>query len=120
MARNLLSWIQGVWSRLTANLYVQSLELEITRLRLENRALMNSILGIAGVPPVITPVVPDKYGRTQPSGQSSDRIVEGTAKTRVSRGPAVMPLRKRSWQQVHKAWEIQAAAKKTDGGGEIS
>ena len=33
--------------------YVGMLEGEVARLRMENRALMNSILGIAGVPPVI-------------------------------------------------------------------
>jgi hypothetical protein len=32
--------------------YARSLELEISRLRAENRALLNSILGIAGIPPI--------------------------------------------------------------------
>jgi hypothetical protein len=35
--------------------YARSLELEISRLRAENRALLNSILGVAGIPPIHLP-----------------------------------------------------------------
>ncbi len=35
--------------------YARSLELEIFRLRAENRALLNSILGLAGIPPIPLP-----------------------------------------------------------------
>ncbi len=35
--------------------YARSLELEISRLRAENRALLNSILGLAGIPPIPLP-----------------------------------------------------------------
>src|SRR5690242_8510054 len=100
----LLSQLQSFWSRLTGNLYVQSLELEITRLRLENRALMNSILGIAGVPPVVTPVAP--YGDDQaPPGNARNNSPKNVHQ-------AALPLRKRSWQQVHKTWELESARKK--------
>ena len=54
---------------------------EIVRLRLENRALLNSLLGTAGVPPIETP-----------------RTLAST--------PAV---RRRSWPQIATAREIEAA-----------
>ncbi len=39
-------------SRLTRSRYTRALEDELFRLRAENRALVNSILGIAGIPPL--------------------------------------------------------------------
>ena len=57
--------------------YVCSLEEEVARLRAENRALMNSLLGTAGFPPVEFPEAPK---------------------------PQPLPrLRKRSWHQIQ-AW----------------
>src|SRR5713101_5910698 len=57
--------------------YVRVLEEEVSRLRAENRALMNSLLGTAGFPPVEFPEAPK---------------------------PQPLPrLRKRSWHQVQ-AW----------------
>ena len=41
-----------MWRRITATRYTRALEAEVARLRAENRALLNSILGIAGVPPI--------------------------------------------------------------------
>lgn len=49
--------IPEIWRRITATRYTRALEAEVTRLRAENRALLNSILGIAGVPPIS--VLPD-------------------------------------------------------------
>src|ERR1700677_517238 len=49
--------IQTVWRKITATRYTRALEAEVARLRAENRALLNSILGIAGVPP--STVLPD-------------------------------------------------------------
>jgi hypothetical protein len=62
--------------------YVRLLEEEVSRLRAENRALMNSLLGTAGFPPVEFPEVP----RPQPLPR----------------------LRKRSWHQVQ-AWRETGA-----------
>ena len=59
-----------IWRRITTTPYARALEAELTgerakvaeqgieiaRLRAENRALLNSILGIAGVPPVAAPL----------------------------------------------------------------
>ncbi len=62
--------------------YVGMLEEEVARLRGENRALLNSLLGTAGFPPVefAEPVKPVELPR----------------------------LRKRSWQQVQRKNELDA------------
>ena len=62
--------------------YVGMLEEEVGRLRGENRALLNSLLGTAGFPPVefAEPVKPVELPR----------------------------LRKRSWQQVQRKNELEA------------
>jgi len=62
--------------------YVQLLEEEVARLRAENRALMNSLLGTAGFPPVEFP----EAVKPQPLPR----------------------LRKRSWHQLQ-AWRQTAA-----------
>jgi len=63
---------------------VRLLEEEVTRLRAENRALMNSLLGTAGFPPVEFPEAPK---------------------------PQALPrLRKRSWHQIQ-AWRETGAAR---------
>ena len=63
--------------------YVGMLEGEVARLRMENRALMNSLLGTAGFPPVeyAEPVKPVELPR----------------------------MRRRSWQQIQKQKESEAA-----------
>jgi len=64
--------------------YVRLLEEEVSRLRAENRALMNSLLGTAGFPPVEFPEAPK---------------------------PQPLPrLRKRSWHQIQ-AWRESGAAR---------
>jgi len=66
--------------------YVRSLEEEVVRLRAENRALMNSLLGTAGFPPVEFPEVPK---------------------------PQPLPrLRKRSWHQIQ-AWRETESTRNT-------
>jgi hypothetical protein len=62
--------------------YVRLLEEEVARLRAENRALTNSLLGTAGFPPVEYPEAPK---------------------------PQALPrLRKRSWHQIQ-AWKEAGA-----------
>jgi hypothetical protein len=64
--------------------YVGLLEADVARLRAENRALMNSLLGTAGYPPVEFPEAPK---------------------------PQALPrLRKRSWHQIQ-AWRETGAAR---------
>ena len=87
MTENVVHWLsrlrQGMRSR-----YVRMLEAqldreraEVERLRAENRAMLNSLLGTAGVPPIETP----------------------------SAHPAqIAPIRRRSWPQIAAAREIAA------------
>ena len=64
--------------------YVGLLEGEVTRLRAENRALMNSLLGTAGFPPIDIPEAPK---------------------------PQALPrLRKRSWHQIQARKEAEAGS----------
>jgi hypothetical protein len=68
-----------IWLR---SKYVCALEADVARLRAENRALMNSLLGTAGFPPVEFPEAPK---------------------------PQALPrLRKRSWHQIQ-AWRQSGA-----------
>jgi hypothetical protein len=94
MRLNIGEWMQSV-RRLLTGRYVRTLEdeaarlreevarerAEIARLRLENRALLNSLLGTAGVPPVEEP-------RPQPQG--------------------IQPVRRRSWPQIAAARERES------------
>jgi hypothetical protein len=67
--------------------YVGLLEEEVVRLRAENRALMNSLLGTAGFPPVEFPEAP----KPQPLSRT----------------------RKRSWHQIQ-AWRETEAARERE------
>lgn len=69
--------VRGFLERLFRGRYVGLLEADVARLRGENRALMNSLLGTAGFPPVEFPEAP----QAQPLPR----------------------LRKRSWHQIQ-AW----------------
>ena len=114
-----------IWRRVTATRYTRGLEAEVARLRAENRALLNSILGIAGVPPIFVDVAPvagrntdaavaTKADETGEREASSLRLLGMTAKseTREGRGQAASPMRRRSWQQIHRALEFESARKK--------
>src|SRR5580704_19603713 len=70
------------FERFLRSKYVCALEDDVARLRAENRALMNSLLGTAGFPPVDFPEAPK---------------------------PQMLPrVRKRSWHQIQ-AWRQSAA-----------
>jgi hypothetical protein len=72
--------------------YVGLLEGEVQRLRMENRALMNSLLGTAGFPPVEFPSAPP---------------------------PQPLPrLRKRSWHQI-RAWREADAGREAEAPAEL-
>ena len=133
--------------------YTRALEEEVARLRAENRALINSILGVAGIPPMriaarntaaiarrsrddafvgarlsfdsneavgsgFSPdpaqcMPPDKQGG--PKGRPyTDKIIsraEGNPRVADPNGASVAcaPLRRRSWQQIGRALEIEDA-----------
>jgi hypothetical protein len=79
MRGQLKDWLQ----KLLRSDYVHLLEVEVARLRAENRALLNSLLGTAGFPPI-----------------------------EVAEAPKPQPLprlRKRSWHQLQ-AWKEAEAA----------
>ncbi len=72
----MLNWLREILQ----TRYVGLLESEVVRLRAENRALTNSLLGTAGFPPVDYPEAPKPLPR----------------------------LRKRSWHQIQ-AWKETGA-----------
>ena len=78
---------------------------EIGRLRAENRALLNSILGIAGVPPITVADAP-------PESTSHLPATAPVTPRRPKNAALVAPTRRRSWQQIHRTLEIAAAQKK--------
>jgi hypothetical protein len=80
MRGQLKDWLQ----KLLRSDYVHLLEVEVARLRAENRALLNSLLGTAGFPPI-----------------------------EVAEAPKPQPLprlRKRSWHQLQAWKESEAGA----------
>jgi hypothetical protein len=86
--------LRTIWRAITTTRYVRLLEEEVARLRAENRAMMNSLLGTAGIPPVEFP-----------------------APARLQEIPR---LRRRSWQQVQAVREAEAMKPRihTDSHGE--
>jgi hypothetical protein len=78
-----------IWLR---SKYVCALEADVARLRAENRALMNSLLGTAGFPPVDFPEAPKTL--------------------------ALPRVRKRSWHQIQ-AWRQSGAARDAADNGEL-
>jgi len=79
--------MRQLFQRFLQGRYVTLLESEVTRLRAENRALMNSLLGTAGFPPVEYPEAPK---------------------------PQPLPrVRKRSWHQIQAWKEAEAGREET-------
>ena len=133
--------IREIWRRITATRYTRALESQLARerahndrLRAENRALLNSILGIAGVPPL--PASADDLASVQnqtdwlpPAADSQNlEASETTAPRRAGppRTPAhpsspaaaagrrqqlATPMRRRSWPQINRMLEFESAKK---------
>jgi hypothetical protein len=95
---------------------------EIARLRAENRALLNSILGIAGLPPVLVTAADDaEKAGSEPAGLPSTGAGHGmpcpygqnaSVAPREKSATLATPTRRRSWQQIHRALELAAVQKK--------
>jgi hypothetical protein len=74
--------------------YVRALEEDVARLRAENRALVNSLLGTAGFPPI-------------------------SLDDEARRGPVAMPaVRKRTWTQIARERELAAGRSPAGRGAE--
>ena len=85
---------------------------EIARLRAENRALLNSILGIAGVPPVSASL--DDLAATQSQNATPPSVARTAnhSRLRANQTPHVAaPTRRRSWPQIHRLLEFESAQK---------
>ncbi|HLW43612.1 MAG TPA: hypothetical protein VKS00_03935 [Candidatus Acidoferrales bacterium] len=115
-------------SRIAARLrirtqYTRALEDEVARLRVENRALVNSILGVAGIPPMRmaaaanSPQYLSQLANTQSASVGETLGSPGRGKPRPYECEAadsemsahITPLRKRTWQQIERAREIEDA-----------
>ncbi|HLV96899.1 MAG TPA: hypothetical protein VKS44_17025 [Candidatus Acidoferrales bacterium] len=116
--------IRDCWRRWTTTRYTRSLEVEVERLRAENRALLNSILGIAGVPP-ITVAMPESREQRKAEAVETRSGLDGTGVARLkatgtpsakrARGAisgVAAPLRRRSWHQINQALELDSAKRK--------
>jgi hypothetical protein len=118
--------------------YTRALEEEILRLRAENRALVNSILGVAGIPPMRAAALagsglPAQAGFTPGRARETRKRTENSGAQSLSVGATLgpsgrgkprpynmktrdaeailpaAPLRRRSWQQIGRALEIEDA-----------
>lgn len=101
------------WERITSRRYVGALEAEVARLRMENRALLNSILGIAGVPPISVPSTnSDGQGFAPRIGADENSNTALRGRSGNGSGPGAQqlaPMRRRSWQQITRALEFESA-----------
>ncbi len=132
--------LREMWGRLAATKYTRVLEREVARLQVENRALLNSILGIAGVPPITvsaddiaapravefvaektaavreTALETESGAKKLGGGRSATGLSVKQAGQRASAGPGMKsvatPMRRRSWHQIYRMLEIDAARKK--------
>lgn len=96
--------------------YTRALEEEVARLRAENRALVNSILGLAGIPPISVLEAEGlrlDAGKAKAEGIPDSKTHNRQFVTRVQRLPngekSPTPLRRRSWRQIGRALEIEDA-----------
>lgn len=113
------------WRSIAPRRYTQMLESEIARLHLENRALLNSILGVAGLPPITVPTlecapgpasssnVDDSSGKTTNHKPTSlGRPRPSTLHKKLSVPAQVTsPTRRRSWHQITQLLELKSAKK---------
>jgi hypothetical protein len=107
----------------------------VERLRAENRALLNSILGIAGIPPIVMasegaenmPIRPQTCDGTDTPSTLGGGGVSSRRKPRSGNAPArgiavnmPPPVRHRSWQQVNRMLEFDSVRKRDQDAGDRS
>ena len=108
---------RNAWRRFTSTRYTRLLEQEVARLRAENRALLNSILGIAGIPPITLEQPQSTESNSSAVRISSPAVGDQSSinlAANVSQPPVrvPVPLRRRSWHQINRTLEIDSARKK--------
>jgi hypothetical protein len=100
--------------------YMRELEREVARLRAENRGLLNSLLGTAGVPPLrVEDCSVAALGiRPEPAaaarGSAARSSTPGPVPPNAARSGATPPLRRRSWQQIGRMLEIEEARRERE------
>ncbi len=122
--------IRELWRRITSTRYTRALEYEVARqraeidrLRAENRALLNSILGIAGIPPIPAssadvpppghlaptpgPDAPTSRPAPPPRAPGARVAIGGAGASKV----LAAPTRRRSWHQINRMLEFESARK---------
>jgi hypothetical protein len=144
--------IHQIWRRIMSTRHTRTLESEIAHaraeivlLRAENRALLNSILGIAGMPPISLPTftapspaaghsespTPSSGGdeslstptssspqTAAPSDLSSRQSVTRNDSSLSPSSPGMRvaaPIRRRSWHQINRMLELESARKPVSG-----
>jgi hypothetical protein len=137
------TYLSRLWQRMTVTRYARALEeeawrqrAEIARLRAENRALLNSILGIAGIPPIVVQEAEieragsgGEAGISEPADSGSEQRATangGRGAPKPPRAPGsagngrgqgngiagkVAGMRRRSWHQINRMLEIESARK---------
>lgn len=88
--------------------YTRALEDEIARLRAENRALINSILGVAGIPPMRAATLARVALADGAAKNGQSAITQATAAVTCTEVP-LRSVRRRSWRQVGRAFEVKDA-----------
>ena len=105
------------WHWLVSSRYTQALENEVVRLRAENRALVNSVRSVAGLPPLrLGANIQGASGDTKGNSTAAlarrlgeKQTVRDTGiKNQRSSELGVPPVRRRSWQQVGRLLERQS------------
>jgi hypothetical protein len=107
--------LQKFWQRITSTRYTHALETEVARLRAENRALLNSILGIAGVPPLpvfVAPSVVDSAPPVEAAPIVGEPAMPATQAGAKQSANVPVPMRRRSWHQINRMLEFESAKKK--------
>lgn len=105
------------WKRVMTTRHTRALQEEVARLRSENRALLNSILGVAGIPPIVVHGEHEGAGTTgalEWTGERAQAQQSGAKRTGFAEQVAA-PLRHRSWQQIYRALEFESAKRKQAG-----
>ena len=112
-----LEWLSAS-AQVLRSRYVRELESEVARLRADNRALVNSLLGTAGVPPLrIENSLAAATSGASRRGNNSD----GSRKAAGTKDEAAAPaVRRRSWQQLGRMLEIEEARREREHAAQMA